>query len=239
MRLHLLEHDPLDFSCTNISIWAEKKQYELAQTYVCKGEILPDVREFDWLMVMGGSQHVWEEDTHPWLPDEKRLIARAIVANKTVLGVCFGAQLLAETLGGKVFRNEYKEIGWYPVSLTPEGRESFLFEGVADPFVTFHWHHDHYSLPPRCVGLARSQATATQAFADAGRPLVGIQFHPEYTLELIRYFSHEHSEDWEPDLYVAGKDPVLARTEEMDETYGLMEALLNNMDREFHEVQRS
>jgi GMP synthase-like glutamine amidotransferase len=190
-------------------------------------------------MVMGGSQHVWEAEIHPWLSDEKGLIARAINAGKTILGVCFGAQLLAEALGAKVFRNTYKEIGWYPVSLTPEGKDSFLFEGVSDPFLTFHWHNDHYSLPPRCLRLARSRATANQAFAAADRPLVGIQFHPEYTLELIRYFSNEHSEDWEPDNYVAGKDAVLAKTEEMNETYGMMEALLNNMDREFHEIQWS
>ena len=89
------------------------------------------------------------------------------------------------------------------------------------------------------VRLARSRATANQAFAAIDRPLIGIQFHPEYTLEMIRYFSHEHSKNWEPDLYVAGKAAVLRKTEEMDDTYELMEALLNNMDREFHEFQRS
>ena len=239
MRLHLLEHDPLDFSRTNITMWAEKKQYELAQTYVCKGEELPDVNEFDWLMVMGGSQHAWEEEVHPWLPDEKRLIARAIEADKTILGICFGAQLLAEALGAKVFRNEHREIGWYPVSLTPEGKDSLLFEGICDPFVTFHWHNDRYSLPPRCIALARSPATPCQAFLAADRPLAGIQFHPEYTLDMIRYFAHEHSEDWEPDLFVAGKDAVLVETEERDESYGLMEALLNNMSRELHGTRRS
>ena len=234
MRLHLLEHDPIDFSRTNITMWVEEKGYHLAQTYVCKGEKLPDVNDFDWLLVMGGSQHAWEDDVHPWLPDEKRLIARAVKAEKTILGVCFGAQLLAEALGARVFRNEHREIGWYPVDLTPEGRDSFLFEGVSDPFVTFHWHSDHYSLPPRCIGLARSRATAYQAFTAQDRPIVGIQFHPEYTLDMIRFFAHEHSEDWEPDRFVAGKEAVLARIEEMNETYGLMAALLDNMDREFH-----
>ncbi len=102
MRLHLLEHDPIDLSNTNMTIWAERKGYQIAHTYVCNNEKLPFIDDFDWLVVMGGSPHAWEEKINPWLPEEKELIAETFGSSKVIFGVCFGAQLLAEALGGKV-----------------------------------------------------------------------------------------------------------------------------------------
>jgi GMP synthase-like glutamine amidotransferase len=236
MRLHLLEHDDLDFSRTNITLWAEKKGHDIKQTYVCNMQPLPSLSEFDWLMVMGGSQHAWEEDVNPWLFGEKLFIADALDKGKTILGICFGAQLLAEVLGGRVFPNSHREIGWYEVRQTVEGKASFFFQNIPETFLTFHWHSDHFSLPPGCVRLSYSQPTPSQAFVCPGRPLAGIQFHPEYTLEMIKYFSQEYSDDWTPDLFVGGKERVLAETEKVPDTYWLMEALLNNMQEAFAET---
>jgi GMP synthase-like glutamine amidotransferase len=233
MRLHLLEHDDLDFSRTNITLWAEKKGYDIKQTYVCNMDALPSLSEFDWLMVMGGSQHAWEEEVNPWLFGEKLFIADALEKGKTILGICFGAQLLAEVLGGQVFPNAHREIGWYEVSQTAEGKASFLFQNIPETFLTFHWHSDHFSLPLRCVRLSYSQSTPNQAFICPGRPVAGIQFHPEYTIEMIRYFAREHSDDWKPDLFVGGKEKVLAETEKVPDTYWLMEALLDNIQKAY------
>ena len=214
-------------------MWAEKKGYDIEQTYVCNHEKLPDFGDFDWLMVMGGSPHAWEEEVNPWLPDEKVFITEAVKRDKMILGICFGAQLVAEALGGSVFPNEQKEIGWYEVNLTPEGEKSFLFESVQKTFVTFHWHGDHFSLPPWCTRLAYSEPTLNQAFICINRPIACVQFHPEFTRDMIRYFSKESSEDWIQDRYVGGKEVVLQQTEEIRDTYWLMEAILDNMDREF------
>ena len=233
MRLHLLEHDDLDFSNTNIFMWAEKKGCDIEQTYVCNHEKLPDFCDFDWLLVMRGAPHAWEEEVNPWLPDEKAFIAEAVKRDKMILGICFGAQLVAAALGGRVFPNEQKEIGWYEVNLTPEGKKSFLFASVQKTFVTFHWHGDHFSLPPGCTRLAYSEPTLNQAFICINRPIASVQFHPEFTRDMIRYFSKESSEDWIPDRYVGGKEVVLQQTEDIRHTYWLMEALLDNMDREF------
>jgi len=205
MRLHLLEHDPFDFSRTNITIWAEKNGHELHQTYVCNMEELPSIHNLDWLMVMGGSQHVWEERENPWLAEEKAFIRKALDTGKMVLGICFGAQLIAEILGAGIFPNKHKEIGWHEVFLTPEGRGSFLFKNVPDTFITFHWHSDHFSLPAGCTRLACSKPTANQSFICNDQPVVGIQFHPEYTLDMVKYFANEESSEWVPDLFVSGK----------------------------------
>jgi GMP synthase (glutamine-hydrolysing) len=235
MRLHLLEHDPIDFSNTNISIWAQKKGYPLTHTYLCNNERLPAIDDFDWLIVMGGSPHAWEEDVHPWLPDEKTFIGEVLDRNKIILGICFGAQLLAETLGGDVFVNPHKEIGWYDVTLTAEGQRSYLFQNVPPQFTTFHWHSDHFELPPGCTRLAYSQATANQAYISQRHPVAGIQFHPEYSLAMVKYFAREFSDEWHGGPYVAGREKVLAQTDKIPETYGLMATLLDNMDRQFKE----
>ena len=153
--------------------------------------------------------------------------------DKIILGICFGAQLVAEVLGGRVFPNEHREIGWYRVNLTPEGEKSFLFAGVQKTFVTFHWHSDQFSLPPGCTRLAYSEPTLNQAFICKNRPIACLQFHPEDTRDLIRYYAREKSKDWIPDRYVQGKEVVLQQTEEIRDTYWLMEAMLDNMDREF------
>ena len=233
MRIHLIEHDAEDFSRTNISFWAAKKGYPLKQTYVCNHEDLPSLDSFDWLMVMGGSQHAWDEQANSWLQEEKVFVGEALAAGKRFLGICFGAQLLAEALGGRIFPNEHKEIGWHEVSVNREGQESFLFQNIPATFTTFHWHSDHFSLPPGCTRLAASKATENQAFVSNGRPLVGLQFHPEYTREMVTYYAREHSQDWDPDVFVSHKDKVLARTIEIPDTYWLMETLLNNMVAEF------
>jgi GMP synthase-like glutamine amidotransferase len=233
MRIQLIEHDPEDFSRTNISFWAAKKGHQVNQIYICKNEALPSIDSFDWLMVMGGSQNAWDEQANSWLRQEKAFIADAVAQGKLYLGICFGAQMLAEALGGKIFPNEHKEIGWHDVSLNGQGRESFLFQNVPPSFVTFHWHSDHFSLPDNCTRLACSPPTENQAFVGNERPVVGLQFHPEYTRDMIRYYAAEHSQDWVPDRYVGSGTDILARTEEIPDTYWLMETLLNNMEEKF------
>jgi GMP synthase (glutamine-hydrolysing) len=233
MKLHLIWHDPLDFSPNNISIWAEKRGFEIDQTYACNMEELPSLDDFDWLMVMGGSQHIWEEEKTPWLALEKKFVANAIAHNKIIIGICLGAQLIAQALGGKVFTNKLTEIGWYDVSITPEGRQSFLFRDIPDKFMSFHWHSDHFSLPSGCTRLALTEATENQAFICDGSPVVGLQFHPEYTLDLIRYLTQKEGHEWVKGPFVAGKKAVLSQTEMVCETNWLMEALLDNMVQEF------
>ena len=233
MRIQLLEHNAEDFSHTNISFWAAEKGYPVKQTYVCNNEELPPMDSFDWLMIMGGSQHAWDEQGNPWLRDEKAFVCEALAKGKLLLGICFGAQLLAEALGGKLFPSEHKEIGWHEVSLTRPGQESFLFKNIPASFVSFHWHTDHFSLPPSCTRPAYSEASENQAFVCSDHPLVGLQFHPEYTREMVKYCAREHGHNWVPDMFVGDKDKVLAATEEIPDTYWLMETLLNNMEQEF------
>ncbi|MEW5725305.1 MAG: type 1 glutamine amidotransferase [Thermodesulfobacteriota bacterium] len=227
--LHLLEHDPLDYPDTNITRWAARKGHRLRTANLHRGDRPLEPAEFDWLLVMGGSQHAWEEDLYPWLAPEKEYIRKVLAAGKPVLGICFGSQLLAEALGARVFPNGFKEIGWYEVTLTEEGRETVVCAGLPDRFATFHWHSDHFDLPPGCTRLAASLASPNQAFALEGGPAVGLQFHPEYTREMIVGFAEEYGHEWQPDRFVSDREAVLARTAGLPDTGWLMDALLDNL----------
>jgi GMP synthase-like glutamine amidotransferase len=229
MKIHLIEHDPLDFQ-TNIDFWAAKRGHALSRTEIFRGEPFPNPDDYHWLMVMGGSQHAWEETLHPWLVEEKAGLVRALERRKMILGICFGAQLLAEALGGKVFTHRQKEIGWHPVLQTPEGGSSPLLQCVPGRFLTFHWHSDHFQIPEGAVRLAASDCSENQAFSHPAHPLLGLQFHPEYTREIVSHFSREFGADWLPGPFVAGRDRTLIQTETVPDTYWLMEKILDNME---------
>lgn len=152
----------------------------MAGTRLFAGEPLPEPDDFDLLVVMGGPMSVGDEAVFDWLVPEKRCIARAIAAGKTVLGICLGAQLLAESLGGTVYRGDYREIGWFPVRMTPEAAAIPECGVFPAEFTAFHWHGDTFTLPPGCVRLAESGVCGNQAFV-YDRRVFGVQFHVEVT----------------------------------------------------------
>lgn len=150
-----------------------------------QGDALPpDVRSFEAIIVLGGPMNVYEEDTFPYLKEEDRLLKDAVREEIPVLGICLGAQLLAKACGAGVSRAPAKEIGWFPVRLTGEGRRDPLFADLPPELTVFQWHEDMFDIP----GGARLLATGTpgihQAFR-AGKNAWGLQFHVEATPDMI------------------------------------------------------
>ena len=120
IRLHCLQHVPFE-GPAHIADWAREQRAQFDLTPLWHSACLPVLRDFDWLVVMGGPMSVGDEGLYHWLHKEKALIAAAIAARKVVLGVCLGAQLIAEVLGSRVYPNRHKEIGCFPVNLTSAG----------------------------------------------------------------------------------------------------------------------
>lgn len=223
MRVHWLQHaDFEDLGC--IGPWLAERGYAVSGTALYAGEPLPAVEAFDVLIVMGGPMNIYEHAEHPWLVAEKALIRAAIAAGRRVLGICLGAQLIADVLGGPVTRNAETEIGWFPLRLTAEGRAHPLLAGLPDVFTGFHWHGDTYALPLGALRLADSAACAQQAFAWDGSRVLGLQFHLEVTQANAReWFRHESVT---PSAYVQAPEQILADTAAFEANNRWMRAIL-------------
>lgn len=184
MRLHYLQHVPFE-DPAGILTWAKKRSDSVSSTLLFRGEVLPELDTFNFLVIMGGPMGVYDEERYPWLTDEKRFIEQALRREKTILGICLGAQLLADVLGAKVYRHSVKEIGWFPVRLTPPASRSAAFSALPGEFMAFHWHGDTFDIPAGCLHTAESDACSHQAFECQGRAF-GLQFHLESTEESIQ-----------------------------------------------------
>jgi len=149
-----------------------------------EGDPLPDWREFDAIIAMGGPMSVGDDAALPWLSDEKRLIADAVEANRPFWGVCLGVQLLAASLGARVYPGPAPEVGILPVSLTLDGLTDPVFAGLPRELLTLQWHGDTFDMPHGAVRLAGSPAYPNQAFRY--ERAYGVQFHLEVSAEMAR-----------------------------------------------------
>jgi len=179
MRLHAICHVPYE-GPGYIAEWAADRGHTLTSSFALTEEF-PRFDETDFVVVMGGPMAADDTEGNPWLRSEKRYVARAIEQGKNILGICLGAQIVAEAAGGQVRRNDEREIGWYPVNLTEFGRHEPLFSAFEDGLVVGHWHGDTFDLPVGVSPTISSAATSNQAFSLMGGRIVGLQFHLEWS----------------------------------------------------------
>lgn len=224
MRIQYFQHVPFEgLGC--IQGWVRDKKHQLLRTCLFQNDPLPEVKDFDWLVVMGGPMGTADEKQYPWLALEKRLIENAIHEGKAVLGICLGAQLIANVLGARVYPNQYKEIGWFPIQLTEAGISSSLLGFLPPRFDVLHWHGDTFDLPGGAIHLARSEACEQQAFAYAER-VVGLQFHLELTPKNVRELIRNCAEELVESKYIQSPSQMLARTSDFHQTNHVMNVIL-------------
>ncbi|MGZ6545712.1 MAG: type 1 glutamine amidotransferase [Actinomycetota bacterium] len=162
---------------------------ELPRVELDEGDPLPTSgRDFDLLIAMGGPMSVNDEQEHPWLREEKRLIADAVTANVPFWGACLGVQLLAASLGAAVFPGTSPEVGVLPVTLTDAARDDPVFSELPSQIPTLQWHGDTFDLPEGATLLAGSAAFQHQAFR-WGDKAYGVQFHVEVSDTMARDWS--------------------------------------------------
>lgn len=177
MRAHVLQHVPFE-GLGSIEPWLDAAGYQITATKFFTSNRLPDPAQVDLLIIMGGPMSVNDADRYPWLAEEKLFIRQTIEAGKAVLGICLGAQLIAHAMGGVVYANRQKEIGWFTVTgVAQPTTAGFAFPPAA---LAFHWHGETFDLPAGARHLARSTACENQAF-QLGRSVIGLQFHLETT----------------------------------------------------------
>ena len=223
MRIHYLQHVAFE-GLGSIAEWAREQGASIGCSRLFADEPLPGLQEFDWLLVMGGPMNIYEEELYPWLRQEKALLKEAIAAGKIVLGVCLGAQLIADTLGAKVTRNRHREIGWFPLHAIHPTMAGI----IPAQALVMHWHGDTFTLPPDAEPLAASEACPNQGFIYQGR-VFGLQFHLESTPESLASLIAYSGDELATAPYIQTPAEMLAHADRFTAINRMMAALLDHL----------
>lgn len=227
MNIACLTHVPFE-GPANVAAWAEARGHRLRTFAQYDSSAPPPLQEFDWLVMMGGPMNIYQHDEHPWLASEKELLREALDAGKTLVGICLGAQLLADLLGGKVTPNPHSEIGWFPVTRTARDAADPILTGMPRTFEAFHWHGDRLEIPPGGLHLARSEACDNQVFLWDGRVL-GLQCHLDYSASAIEQMLTHCGDSVEPGPWVQTPEQIRPAAEQVNATRARLFTILDNL----------
>jgi GMP synthase-like glutamine amidotransferase len=190
----VFQHDPFE----DLGLFAEVLEREKARHRTVRlfhGETpAEDWRDVAALIILGGPMNVDDEESFPFLRWEKRIIRAALDESIPVLGMGLGAQLIAASLGSRVYDGAVREIGWSPISITPHGQVDSLLGYFPENVTVFKWHSQTFDLPPGAVCLACSTHYKVQAFR-LGKLVYGLQFHLEVTSAMIERWIGERSKE--------------------------------------------
>lgn len=228
IRIHAVQHVPFE-GLGHIGTWIKDQGHRLTLTRLYAGEQLPRPEAFDRLVILGGPMNIYEDDRYPWLARERELIREVVDTGKSAVGICLGAQLLADALGSPVFAGKEKEIGWWPITLTGEGKNSGFLDGLPERPTVFHWHGDTFDIPKGAVHLAESEGCTSQAFVYDNR-ILGLQFHLESTPETVRELLTHCGQELVPGPYIQSEARIIAAEDGLYRGINeLLETLLNRL----------
>lgn len=183
MKFTVFQHVPYE-SPGNILDWIKSNGYTWHEVNFYDHPELPALKDVDNLIIMGGPMNIYDDEEYSWLAGERDFLKQCILSGKKVLGICLGAQMIADALGAEVRRNEHTEIGWFKVKIDHD-KLTEKYAGIfPDEFISFHWHGDTFDIPVGCKNFALSEATVNQAFIIEN--VAAIQFHPEMDLKGIK-----------------------------------------------------
>ncbi|MBI1910576.1 MAG: gamma-glutamyl-gamma-aminobutyrate hydrolase family protein [Deltaproteobacteria bacterium] len=177
---------------------------------VYKDKLPRDAQGYDGLIVLGGPMGVYEEDTYPFISKEIKLIQSALKDRLPILGICLGSQLLAKAAGASVYKGNAKEIGWFNISLTEEGKKDRLLMGLPGELTVFQWHGDTFDVPSNGVNLVSSELFPNQLIK-VGPCAYGVQFHLEVTERMVDEWTEVNEDELKP-LGIDG-DEIIEETE--------------------------
>jgi GMP synthase-like glutamine amidotransferase/RimJ/RimL family protein N-acetyltransferase len=230
MRVRVLQHVPFE-GLAALEPALRAGDHEVATTRFFASDPLPTPDAFDWLVVLGGPMSVHDEARYAWLAPEKELVHRSIERGCAVLGICLGAQLVAEVLGGRVRANREKEIGWFPVERMPGAEASSFGRALAPRTVAFHWHGETFELPPGAIHLARSEACENQAFG-WGERVLALQFHLETTPAAAASLVEHCRDELLPGRFVEPPEAMLSDPSRFERIRPVLARLLGVFERD-------
>lgn len=228
MKIHILQHVPFE-GPGSIEQWADANGHTLSVTRLYASDHLPALERFDLLIILGGPMSVHDVDEYVWLKAEKWFIQQVIDAGKPVLGICLGAQLLSEVLGGTVTQGKEKEIGWFPITLSPEFAATELGSRLPETMEVFHWHGETFSIPAGALRIASTVVCENQGFIH-GNKIIGLQFHLETTPMSAESIISNSVHELVPAPFIQNEDEMLAEAPRFSEVNRLMRIFLQHLE---------
>lgn len=225
MKVHYLQHVPFE-TPGSILPYLHDKGAQIHASHLYKNDDLPEVKDFDLLIVMGGPMSIHDNDEYPWLAPEKALIKAAIDSDKKVLGICLGAQLIADVMGASVSKNTHREIGWFDISPSAALADTILADAFPEQVSVFHWHGDTFAIPDDAIHLASSDACQNQGFIYDDR-VIALQFHLEITREGASGIINNCRNELDGSTFVQSEREILANSQGYENINLLMNQLLN------------
>jgi len=223
MHIHYLKHVPFEGLGSMESMFVERG-CNLSRTCMYEDQSLPSIHDIDALVVMGGPMGVHDDDSYPWLTLEKEFIESVIKRGIPVLGVCLGAQLIANVLGAQVTKNVHEEIGWFPVSRT-KGLEDERVNELPTRFDALHWHGDTFDIPVGASNFLTSDGCANQGFA-YGDSTLALQFHLEMLPSHVEAIYQECGSPDKTGMYIHSLGEMLAPAQNFQQANIVLKNLL-------------
>jgi GMP synthase-like glutamine amidotransferase len=227
LRIHYFLHVPFE-GPGSIEEWALNAGHLSSSTKFYENAKLPEMSEFDWLIVMGGTMSVYDESKFPWLTEEIHFIREAIRDGKTVLGICLGSQLISASLCSRVYQNGEKEIGWFDIEFTSMAKENKLFTGLGDKLTVFHWHGDTFDLPYKAIHMASSPGCRNQAYLYENKVLA-LQFHLETTEKSLQQMLDNGRNKITPSKYAQTENEILMNKQFIESNRKILFSLLDRL----------
>ena len=240
MKIHFILHETFEVPGAYLA-WAALSGHDVTMTKVYQNEKLPENADsFDFLIIMGGPQSpIGDNSEFPYFnpKDEIDLIKKAIKADKYIVGVCLGAQLLGEAYGGTTEKSPSCEIGNFPIELTEAGLEDENIKHFGKQATTGHWHNDMPGLPDTAEILAKSKGCPRQIIKYSEKHY-GFQCHLEFTKKVTELLI-----DSDKDLEKKGQtlpfvqSPQTIRDNDYNEMNNLLYEFLDNLTREENKIK--